>query len=517
MIRNERGGLIIAFAIGLATLMMALAMGGYLQGYLIPLRYAKSKAEFAAETTVLSSFVLSCLPRKTSPCAPAGSWQALVDTENLAPPSALISKAQIDSVLSSIDPGITSLSQLSDYSIILSRDSTDSDLGMGVIVVNAQIRASPVNPTLAPYEESRSYRIQVLSPAHFSLYLRPAAGAQITLNGGSQLSVYGESFIEVSGASLDISKISNPSGDLFFQSVRSNAQALSASTAAQLEPLAQQLISVRLNELTNIINPFSGATSSFWNDPLDYFYLYESTNKFPLPIVAGAIRYGHGPQMPDAYANAARAADTLYPSANNLATHDLEYTCDRAEDYMGFMRPLVIARSSANLTFNFTTGEAKYMCGLISGDTVTLVTMPGETHIIYGHINANRLVVNGGGEVIILSQQAMNQAIASVPLPPSFSPEEISRQMLTLSATTANNFYVPFYRNSAGLQTVMASRFKEIKDYFEDCGSDSSGNNYRCWLPYKDPIDYQQVQIESKALEPSFKYIDFALDVSETL
>ncbi len=506
----------MAFVLGISILMMAVSLGGFMQSYLIPLRLARSKSNFLAETTVLSSLIKSCLPRLTSPCSPAASWQAIVDTEIKKPPAALITKGQIDSILPSIVPGMTTFTQFSDYSIILTRDSTDLDLGLGVINVTAQIKAVPLDDTMASFTETRTYRLQILSLGHFALFLRPIGGSQISLDAGSSLSVYGNSFIQVNGASLNVSKITSPTGDMFFENLSTNAQNLTAGTASELKVIADQKLNIRLDELSDLEDPFSGMGPKTWAQPVDYFHVYSTTNRFPLPIEAGAAVYGHGPQLPTAIADAARAADTVYPTANNLGTNSLEKTCERAEDYMGFMRPIVLARQGSNLTFDFTVGNAKYFCGIISADTVTIKLNAGEAHVIYGHIDAERIVIVGGGQLFMIDPQGMRETIASVPIPAGFSPSEVSRQMVTLSATSANNFFVPFYRKSGGVKPIVKSRYTELKDYFEDCGT-AAGLTYRCWVSYKDPIDYSDVQAESKLMKPSFKYVNFALGLTEGL
>lgn len=518
MIRNQRGNIAMAFLLGIAILMGALSLGGFMQSYLIPLRHARSKSNFMAETTILSSLIKSCLPRLNSPCAPAASWQSMADTDQAKPPSALITKTQIDAILPSIVPGMSTFEHLLDYSIVLSRDSADLDLGMGVINVTAQLTAKPKDITMAGFTDTRTYRLQVLSLGHFSLFLRPSNGSQITLGTGTSLSVYGQSHVQVNGQTLDVSKVTSASGDLYFENLSSNASRLSATSISAMKPVAEQKLNIRLEVLDDIVDPFSGMGAQVWSQQTDYFHVYSTTNRFPLPIVPGAAVYGHGPQLPAVIANSGRASDTVYPTANNIgAGNSLEETCERADDYMGFMRPLVLTRSTENLTFDFTTGGAKYFCALISASTVTIILNPGEQHVMYGHINAEKINIVGGGQLVLIDPQGMRETIASVPLPAGFSPGEVSRQMVTLSATSANNFFVPFYRSDGGTTPIAKSRYHEMKDFFEDCGADTSGNQYRCWVSYKDPIDYKQVQLESKAMKADFKFYNFALEPSEGL
>jgi hypothetical protein len=91
----------------------------------------------------------------------------------------------------------------------------------------------------------------------------------------------------------------------------------------------------------------------------------------------------------------------------------------------------------------------------------------GEVSGLIGHFNVSNLVIEGKGRLYILNPFSNRDLPEDLSLPAGMTLSEVARQIYALKASVAKNFFLPFFKSSAGVPPSLKP--EKLSSFFESC------------------------------------------------
>lgn len=457
----------------------ALYFFNYTQSMSSGLRYVTLKSQMHEHANIVFENVSKHLGLGASPCLNLDPFYAF---SAMAPVNVKIDSLD---VLKSCFIGDSSMEIYDQFSLELARIPSAQDASIGETSVRAVLKLRTRNMTSVPVlklDQEKVYNVKISSLARFTLFFRGVSGPLIKIPVGAKLWVYGD--VMKGGAdSLKLNSLSSPSyinGGAEFEFLGK------FFTHGPLEifedGVAEKVLSVFKGGV------FPGAMSEFldipsmdaspvWNQDIDYHYVYKGGMGYPLP---SSIPSAHG--AGENVVDATLAAVKNFPHPDII--DDLSQTCESSTDPMrGDVKPMIIYQKDSDVSLDLTNG--KLFCGFVIAKTLKVKIADDQVSGLIGHFNVANLVIEGNGRLYILNPFSVRDTPEDLSLPAGMNLSEVARQLYAQKASIAKNFFLPFFKSTGGVPSVMKP--VALTSFFESCGS-----NY-CWKPDIQILDYSSL------------------------
>lgn len=499
MLKNERGSMIMAILLGFGCLAAAVALFDTFKASNIALGYVSDKVKIDPAVEFILMRLESCVAlANPSQCPKADEFKTMMTLPVAAasPTTAVtlapitLSKNEIMSQPGLVTSRATAIDEsLSDFDVVIERQATLDDAVFASTRVSIRLSFTPKYRfiSLAKGVVNKSLRVTLQSPVSFALILRSPSAPAISLGTG-ELTVIGGALMWKSSVSglrpTDVIAAANV-GKLSLDRTWTTSPHIDIQSPDDETSLgAFRVGGVAVSALPGAEDSFG--SDAFWNQPLDYKYVYDS-NGYPLPSsIANSAHTSTGQRRVnwDATASLAeiRSDATTYPTSSVMGSNNLEVTCERPINFQeGSMKTLVLMRKGANLTFDYNAnGGANYACGMVFADAITFNIPAGRTVAWYGHLNATRIVVNGGSLVVVNPFSAATRP-GDLPGPSNLTISDMMQMYMALGSSTAHNFFVPFTRHLSAFTGLTG--YTTVDTKFTLAGA------YRTWILAVDPPD----------------------------
>ncbi len=489
-LRNERGS--ILYSLLFAVLMMGLVATilNWLSNSNQLIRYSRQKIQVENAARQILSSVETCITNLRqggggNNCPRKNEFVALTNLGNATPAPITLSWSDLTTTSNFLTNQMPLISSaISTASATVTRIASAEDPLLGATTIVLRVEASPSTGFFSfnTAAVTKTFRISLQNPASFALILRDTnTTPKLDLQNQTKLTIYGKTLFWENG-DFNPSELVSTSDfpRLSLDRLYTTGSHINLMSAADQQIFTGlRALGVQTSWLAGANDPFAGGFAADWNQPLDYQYVY-LTNGYPLPQTNPIS--SHGASDPRDFV-AASAAATTFPNATVMGTNNLEKTCTRPANFnVGSIQTLILNRNTSNLTLDFTLGGgATYACGQVLADNITIVTPNATTVVWYGNIIAKRLIVTGGGELVILNPFAYSQAPSGLPAPANLNSSDLMQMFMALDSSTGHNFFVPFSRNPGVLPAALKSR--KVSDLFVACGAKM------CWPLSVDPPD----------------------------
>lgn len=469
---NEEGNLVVILQVVLCLMFGALSISGYLSLGLQNLKYISLKQKTHSHTERIFAKIRDSIASNDDSCAP---FSALKDA-SLPPPtspgSASSSLIQFNSPLSLVPCFIETKEEASlykNFSLTIDRVFRDNDKDIISTQIEVRLKfATDTAPSVAS-ELQRRLTTTLVSSANFAAIFR-GSNKVIEIDTKASLVISGKTLAAHETSDLGLGSYVSPTllsskpPDIFFQGpLFATGQAIQFNSAFGVEDLLTRFYGGFQLDASNGLSAFPFSSSGpEWNQPFDYYWVYQGISGAPLPVSVPGAATGPGFQEIDI----ARAQVTSFPDGTIL--NSLNVTCASSSPHLGSIPQMVILAKSKPVDLNFSASSI--FCGLIMADTLTVRLSHGKEVAIYGHINVRKLQIVGEGKLYILNPFDFVTMPNSAVLPVDMSVQQLAGNFMSLKATLAHNFFVPFgdsVPSDFGVETV--------PKYFQDCGAN------KCW------------------------------------
>ena len=364
--------------------------------------------------------------------------------------------------------------------------SNDSDLAQTMIQTqfNSVTESSPV------FVESvnRQIIVSLVTPMSFAAIFR-GSGNFINLSSKDSLVVSGKTLIaNGTGAGINLDSFVIPpilekrEGSVLFEDVL--YQTASGLSTTKFFNTDSFLYNFRGGIQDNSFNGTSiifgaGVSESYWNQPLDYYYVYNDVGGYPLPssILNAAIGpFGFKPVDKN------RANLNSFPDGNVLKK--LSQTCEPSvSSSEGSVKTMIYLNKGKDLSLDFK--DSNIFCGLIVAKVLKIKIPAGTEAAIYGHINVSQLKIEGDGKLYIVNPYDFKSSPQEAKLPSSASIQSLIPALDSLKTTVAHNFFVPIGNAPSSFAP------ESISNHFEACGSS------QCWKSYVQSSDISKLYVKN--------------------
>lgn len=334
--------------------------------------------------------------------------------------------------------------------------------------------------------QEKVYNVRISSLAHFAVFFREQNGVMLKVPSGANLWIYGD-VMKAGTGELKLAALSSPSyldGDVNFEFLGKFYS--QGSLEIDRDISAEQAFSVfKAGVFPNVMEDYfalpSMDSNPAWMQNIDYHYVYSNVMGYPLPA---DIPSAHGPG--ENVVNPSLAAVKSFPHPDIITS--LDQTCESSGgSSRGDVKPMVIYQKDSDITLDLTNG--KVFCGMIVAKTLTVKIPEDEVSGLIGHFNITNMVVEGKGHLYILNPFSSRDLPDDLFLPAGMTLNEVARQIFALKATVAKNFFIPFFKSSSGVPSMLKPT--KVSSFFEPCGS-----NF-CWKPDVVVFDYEDLYAQT--------------------
>lgn len=479
-LQNQRGQLLIILPLSVVLLIGTLIMYQQLSISASSISYVLNKSDIEAVSHTINKNVINNLKQKS--CLDLDSF---LNIQNQSTTSISVSSpSELSSCLAPIDE-VAKLDK-SNVSITKLYGGQDESLGVSTIKINQNLQNIQSNQALLLKNDTTSFiHLKIFSLSDLALVMTSGQSNSLTISDNSKLKVNGWTYIHGSQPP-DLSSWAKPTffstpGSYYFNDPvlikapswdwTSNAEGFSLETM-------QAVFHGGLftNEMRDVnIFPTDEAPNA-WEQPTDYYYVYNKSLGYPLPS-----------SMPAAHADGydivdpTRAQITNFPNPNVIS--NMLLTCGSTTSMnRGDAKPMILYRAKSNVSLDLKNSPG--FCGMIIADTLTINTAPDVKTLLIGTFIANRLVIRGGGQVIIFnplhSSQTPTEELAAL----NINVDLVTRQLLVLRASIAYNFFLPIFKTKSGITGFSPT---DLAQFFEPCGANM------CWKTAIDAFNWNSL------------------------
>ena len=373
-------------------------------------------------------------------------------------------------------------------SLTVTRISRANDSALAQTMIQTQYKSETDSSPIFLESVNRQIIVSLVTPMSFAAIFR-GSGNIVDLSDKGTLVVSGKTLISNgTGDGVNLDSFVNPpilvkrEGEVLFEDiVYQTARSVTTQEYFNIDSLLYSFRGgIQENSFSGLNIAFGvGSNEAFWNQPLDYYYVYNDSGGYPLPasIPNSAIGpFGYKPIDLD------RAQLNAFP--DGVVLKKLSQTCEMyGSSSEGSVKPMIYLNKNKDLSLNFNNSNV--FCGFIIANVLE-IKIPDEAEVaIYGHVNVSKIKIEGNGKLYIVNPYDFKSSPQGAVLPSSASIQSLVPVLDSLKTTVAHNFFVPIGNASTSFAP------ESIANHFEACGTS------KCWKSYVQSSDISKLYVSN--------------------